>query len=336
MKKKNYTKIIAEIALSHNGNYDYAKKLIQKCKDAGANYVKFQTHIAENESSLDEKFRNGFNFKEKNRFEYWKKRQFTPRQWKALYRYAIKIKIGFLSSPFSVEAIKILRSIGLKKWKISSGEFFSKSLLDEILKKKDAIILSTGMATIPEIAKKIKLIKKNKNNLTLLQCTSKYPVKLEEVGLNIAKYYKKKFKVKNGISDHSGTIYPALEAIRQNFDFVEVHVEDKKKIGPDTPSAITFSELSIITNYASSLQKLNVKIDKNKSVKSLKKTKILFTKSICSKRDISKNEFLTMKNICFKKPGSGIPENKINEVLNYRFKNNIDKNKIITWSDIKK
>ena len=192
------------------------------------------------------------------------------------------------------------------------------------------------MATIPEIAKKIKLIKKNKNNLTLLQCTSKYPVKLEEVGLNIAKYYKKKFKVKNGISDHSGTIYPALEAIRQNFDFVEVHVEDKKKIGPDTPSAITFSELSIITNYASSLQKLNVKIDKNKSVKSLNKTKILFTKSICSKRDISKNEFLTMKNICFKKPGSGIPENKINEVLNYRFKNNIDKNKIITWSDIKK
>lgn len=336
--KSKKTKIIAEIALTHNGNFNKAINLISKCKDAGADYVKLQTHFAKFESSKDEKFRKGFNFKEKNRYLYWKKREFTPREWKKLFLFSKKIKIKFLSSPFSVEAFDILKKIGLNTWKISSGEFFSKSLIDKILKTKDKIILSTGLANLNEINKLIKIIKKNGNDLTVLQCTTKYPTKLENVGLNVAKYFKKKLKVKNGISDHSGTIYPSIEAIKNEFDMVEVHVEEKdnsKLKGPDTESSLTFEELKIITNAHSSFKKLNKKLNKNKISKTLLSYKTLFTKSICTKVKITKGDKISMDNICFKKPNIGIPENKIDRILKYRFNKNIDSNKIVKWGDIK-
>ena len=338
--KSRKTKIIAEIALTHNGNLKKAKKLIKRCKECGADYVKFQTHFAKFESSDDEKFRQGFLFKEKSRFEYWRKREFTSSQWKKLILYAKKIKIDFLSSPFSVEAFDILKKNGLKKWKISSGEFFSESLMEKVLKTKNQIILSTGMANISEINKLVKKIKKNGNDLTVLQCTSKYPVKLEEVGINVATYFKKKLKVKTGISDHSGTIFPALEAIRREFDMIEVHVEEKNKPGvskgPDTDSAISFEELKIITSSFNSFKKLKFKVDKNKLSKQMLPLKILFTKSICTKKKVKKGEKILRSNVCFKKPNIGIPENKIKNILNYRFKKDININKIIKWSDIKK
>ena len=338
--KSRKTKIIAEIALTHNGSLAKAKKLIKKCKECGADYVKFQTHFAKYESSTDEKFRKGFNFKEKNRYNYWKKREFTFKEWKELLKYSKKINISFLSSPFSVEAFKMLKKIGLNKWKISSGEFFSKSLIDTILKTNDQIILSTGMSNLKEIKELVKKIKKNGNDLTVLQCTSKYPTKLEEVGLNVASYFKKKLKVKNGISDHSGSIFPSIEAIKKKIDLIEVHVEEKnrnfKAKGPDTDSSISFEELKIITSAFQSFEKLQCRVDKNKLSKKLSSLKTLFTKSICTKKKVKKGDKITVKNVCFKKPNIGIPENKIDFIINYKFNKDIDSNKIVKWSDVKK
>ena len=337
MKKSKRTLIVAEIALSHNGSLFQAKNLIKKCKEAGADYVKFQTHLAEHESSLDETFRPGFKFKEKNRYEYWKNRQFSLSQWKSIYAYSKKEKIEFLSSPFSVEAVRLLKKVGLKTWKISSGEFFSESVLEEVMKTNNTIILSTGMAKLSEIKKIIKKIKKNKNDLIVLQCTSKYPTKLNEVGLNIAQLLKNKFKVKNGISDHSGTIFPSLEAIRLKFDLIEVHVEEKNKLeGPDTKSSINFEELKILTKANNAYKLLKTRLNKDKSVKSISKNKLLFTKSICTKVNVTKGQKITIKNICFKKPGFGIPERKINEILNFKFNKDIKKNKIVFWKDVRK
>ena len=154
-----------------------------------------------------------------------------------------------------------------------------------------------------------------------MQCTSKYPTKLNEVGLNVAKLFKEKFKVRNGISDHTGSIYPSLEAIRQNFDLIEVHVEEKinKQEGPDTNSSINFEELKILTNANRAYNLINNKLNKDFSVKSISKNKLLFTKSICTKVNVSKGERITNKNICFKKPGSGIPEDKFKKILNFKF-----------------
>ena len=152
--------ICAEIGLSHHGSIKKTKKIIDKVSLTGADIVKFQTHIAEHESTYNEKFRKGFNFKSKTRYDYWKKSEFTKSQWFQIKKYCTKKNLIFLSSPFSVEAVKLLSSIGQKMWKIGSGEFFSNDLNNYIYKKKNPIIISTGMSSISEINLKIKELKK--------------------------------------------------------------------------------------------------------------------------------------------------------------------------------
>ena len=147
--------IIAEIGLSHNGNLKEALKLIQLSKNSGADVVKFQTHFAIFESTLDEPFRIKVS-KYKNRYDYWKKTEFTKSQWKIIIQFCKKIKIIFATSPFSVEAVKILRNLGCKNWKIGSGEVFSDWIINEILKKKDdGLIVSSGMSTWDDLKKKL-------------------------------------------------------------------------------------------------------------------------------------------------------------------------------------
>ena len=125
MNLKNFkTEIIAEIAQSHKGSIKLAKRMIELSSKAGADYVKFQAHYSKYESTLDEKFRKGYKFKEKNRYTYWKKFEFTKKQWIELIKHSQKNNIKFLCSPFSIYSFKLLRNMGLREWKIGSGEFF--------------------------------------------------------------------------------------------------------------------------------------------------------------------------------------------------------------------
>ena len=135
MLKFNKPLIIAEIGLSHNGNLKEALKFVQLSKNCGADVVKFQTHFAKFESTLDEPFRVKVS-KYKNRYDYWKKTEFTERQWKTIIKFCKKIKIIFVTSPFSVEAVRIMRNVGCRNWKIGSGEVFSDWIIEEILKEE--------------------------------------------------------------------------------------------------------------------------------------------------------------------------------------------------------
>ena len=128
--------IIAEIGLSHDGDIKKALNLIYLSKKYGADIVKFQTHFAIYESTLDEPFRTKVSDRYKNRYDYWKKTEFSERQWKKIIQFCKKLKITFATSPFSVEAVKIMRSLGCRNWKIGSGEVFSNWIIKEILKKK--------------------------------------------------------------------------------------------------------------------------------------------------------------------------------------------------------
>lgn len=136
MIKFNKPLIVAEIGLSHNGDLTEALRLISLSKKYGADIVKFQTHFAEFKSTYDEPFRIKVSSKYKNRYDYWKKTEFTQKQWKKVIQFCKKTKILFATSPFSVEAVKIMRNLGCKIWKVGSGEVFSNLILKEILKKK--------------------------------------------------------------------------------------------------------------------------------------------------------------------------------------------------------
>ena len=233
MKLKN-TKplIVAEVGLSHKGNFQRAINFIKNAKSSGADIVKFQTHFAKFESTLDEPFRINISKKFKNRYDYWEKTEFSKREWKKIIDICKKEKIFFATSPFSIEAVKIMRSLGCRNWKIGSGEALSFGIIKEILKnKKDGFIVSTGMSTWKEICKIYNYVRKKKSsNFYILQCTTEYPNNFKNVGLNIIEKMKKKFNCMIGLSDHTGSVFPSISALSLGAKMIEAHVCHSKKI----------------------------------------------------------------------------------------------------------
>ena len=329
-------RIIAEIGLSHNGNLKKALKLIQLSKNSGADIVKFQTHFAKFESTLDEPFRIKVS-KYRNRYDYWKKTEFTERQWKTIIQFCKKIKIIFATSPFSVEAVRIMRNVGCKNWKIGSGEVFSDWIINEILKKKDdGLIVSSGMSTWTDLKKNYELIKNKKGkNFAMLQCTSEYPNSLKNVGLNVITEMKKKFNCYIGLSDHTGSIFSSIAALSLGAEFVEVHVcNSKKDKGLDINASITFDELNTITKARDSIfEMMKHPVNKNILSKTQKKYKKIFGKSISIKNDLTKGDRIYISNLTLKKPGFGFSEKYLKKIANKTAKKNLSSKRILKRGD---
>ena len=224
-------RIVAEVGQSHGGSITKVFKIIDKLSEIGVDVVKFQTHLAYFESTIEENFRQGFNFKHKSRIDYWRDHEFDKKQWIKISNYCRKKNILFATSPFSIEAYEMLKNLKPLFWKIGSGEFFSEDLINKIVSDRQNIVISTGLSKWSEINKKISFFKRKKINFVILQCTTKYPSLEKDIGINIIDELLKK-KCFAGLSDHSGSIYPSLLALAKNVSLIEVHVIDNKKKKP--------------------------------------------------------------------------------------------------------
>ena len=338
--KTKQAQIIAECGLSHGGSLSKAKNFIKLAKKNGADIVKFQTHIAEKESTYDEKFRVKMSKKFKNRFDYWKKTSFSKSQWKELILFAKKKKIFFLSSVFSVEAVALLFSLGQRVFKIGSGEFFSKDILDKIIQLNGSMIISTGMSTNNEITNLIKYLKSKKAKFVIMQCTSSYPCDFSNVNLHMIDYFKKKYKCLVGYSDHSGNLMAPILALTKNISFLECHVQEKVTLSnPDSSSSISFKELNFLSKFKENfyISKKNSKIDQKDDVaKLLFKNRILFSKSLTLKENKKKGEIITFANLTMKKPGNGLKLNNLNEILGKKLKKDKSNLRLLKLTDFEK
>ncbi len=336
ISKKSKTLIIAEVGQSHLGSLSRVNSIIKKISKTGADFIKFQTHIASEESTKDEPFRVK-NRQFKNRIDYWKKMEFTLKQWKKIKKNCERNKICFLSSPFSIKAVDLLNKLNVIGWKIGSGEFFSTSMIDKIIKTKKPILISTGLAKISEINKIVKKLKKNNCNFILLQCTSLYPSKIKDVGINILDQFKKKFKCNVGLSDHSGSIYPSIFAMCKGASIVEVHVGDlSEKNNPDSTSSISFNDLKELCQARDEINIMkNNKQNKTKLPKRIFKIKKIFTKSCTVNKFMKKNRILKKEDITFKKPGNGIPESNLNYIIGKKLIRDVCPDRILKLKDIK-
>src|SRR6056297_1659916 len=226
--------LIAEIAQAHDGSLGIAHSYIDALADSGVDAVKFQTHIAEAESSMHEPFRTKFSYEDKNRYDYWKRMEFTLEQWEGLKKHCEEKNVEFLSSPFSISAVELLEKIGVKRYKIGSGEINNFLLLRKIAKTGKPIILSSGMSSFSELDKTLEFLQKFDNSLSILQCTTAYPTTPEQWGLNVITELKKRYEMPVGFSDHSGDIYACLAATALGAEILEFHVVfDKRMFGPD-------------------------------------------------------------------------------------------------------
>ncbi len=327
--------VIAEISQNHDGSLGQAHAFIDACAQTGVDAIKFQTHIAAAESTPDEPFRVKFSYEDKTRYDYWKRMEFTEEQWLELKKHAESSGMEFLSSPFSKEAFLLLDRIGMPAWKLGSGEVFNSYLLDLMIKTGKPILLSTGMSTYEDIRKQTERILRTGGKYAIFQCTTSYPTAFNEIGINVIDELQRMFKCPVGISDHSGTIYPALAAAARGACLIEVHTTmSKYMFGPDVSSSVTIEELAqMVEGVRAISQMIAHPINKEILDKNHTDLKNIFAKGIYLKRDIQKNDIIKEADLCMKKPLQGISAENYLDVIGRRAKKNLKQGQYISKGD---
>jgi len=299
--------IIGEIAQAHDGSLGAAHAYIDAIAAAGADAVKFQTHIADAESTLAEPWRTKFSHQDETRLDYWRRMEFTPEQWCGLKQHAQEKGLLFLSSPFSLEAFDLLNKLGIVGWKVASGEITNFPLLDVMAKTGQPIMLSCGMSGYEEIDAAVARFKNAADKLAVMQCSSIYPTKPEHVGLNLLSEFKTRYDCAVGLSDHSATIYPSLASVQAGGQVVEVHVVLSRDLfGPDVIASVTPEELRQIVEGVRFIEDMQTQpIDKSAPLPEIMPLRDIFLKSIVACEDLVAGTVLSQENITTKKPGTG-------------------------------
>lgn len=328
--------IIAEVSQNHDGSLGQAHAFIDAVATTGADAIKFQTHIAEAESTIYEPFRVKFSYEDATRYDYWKRMEFSEDQWKELYEHARDKNLDFLSSPFSVEALEMLDRIGVSAWKFGAGEVFNNVLLDKAIQTRKPILLSTGLSTYADIESQIKKIESYGNKFLIFQCTTAYPSRADMIDISLIKEYMDRFKCKVGISDHSATIYPALAATTLGASAIEVHVTlSEYMFGPDVKASVTIPQLKSIVDGAKFIATMNsVKSDMNRRTESREELKAMFSKSLYLRTDINKGQKITQEMLIPKKPNLGIDSNDIFKIIGKSVNKDLKQNEPLKWEDV--
>lgn len=338
-KNDHNTYIIAEVSQNHDGSLGQAHAFIDAVARTGADAIKFQTHIAEEESTYDEPFRVNFSYCDKTRYDYWKRMEFSRQQWKGLYEHAADRGLDFLSSPFSTAALEMLDEIGIPAWKFGSGEVFNNILLKKAIHTRKPIILSTGLSTWKDIDRQVSCICNAGNPLLLMECTTAYPSKAEEIPLKSITMYKERYKCPVGLSDHSATIFPSLAAAALGARAIEVHVTmSREMFGPDVKASVTIDELAQIVTGVNFIKKmLEADIDKDELSQNKKIIRNMFSKCVYANKDLKAGDILNGEMIALKKPfcENGIPVSDYENIIGKCVIKDLCKNSLIRWENLK-
>ncbi len=223
---------MAEVGLAHDGSLAMAHSFVDAVAGAGVDAVKFQMHLGQADQPW--RVKPPAWSPDKTRLDYWKRTDFTPEGWWSLVLHAQRKGLEFMCSPFSLEAVQRLTPM-VPAWKVPSGEIANAPLLKAMAKTGKPAILSTGMATETEIMAAVGYFDK----VAVLQCTSMYPCPPDKLNLShILPGWR------DGLSDHSGSVYPSVASVALGAAIVEVHVIlHRAQIGFDSSSSVTVDEL---------------------------------------------------------------------------------------------
>lgn len=328
--------VIGEVAQAHEGSLNLAHAFIDAIADAGADAVKFQTHIAEAESTTEEELRKGRRGADESWAEYWRRTAFSEAQWEELAQHANEKDLIFLSSPFSVEAAQLLERVGVAAWKVASGEVTNYQMLEFMAGTGKTLLLSAGMSDWAEQDRVVKFIQKSEAPLALFQCTTSYPTPPEELGLNLIAQLRERYKVPVGLSDHSGAIYAGLAAASLGTDMLEVHVTLSRAM----PNAIldaclTTQELKQLVEGVRHIERmLNSPVDKDQMAAGKADLRRVFFRSVVPRASLAAGTVLTENHLTTKKPGTGIPAERLNELIGRKLAKDVEKDHLLAEEDL--
>ena len=242
---------------------------------------------------------------------------FSLEQWKGIKQHCDELGLDFICSPFSNLAVDWLEEIGVKQYKIGSGEVNNFLLLEKIAQTGKPVIMSSGMSSYTELDQTVAFLKERKVDFSILQCTTAYPTQPENYGLNMIQELKNRYNVPIGFSDHSAKTATCIAAVALGASILEFHVVfDRQLFGPDSKSSLTLAEtkdlVEAVRNIATAFSN---PIDKNDTA-DFSALKQIFEKSLAVNKDLPKNHILTFDDLESKKPkGYGIDARRFQEVI---------------------
>lgn len=325
---------IAEAGVNHNGSYELACRLVDAAKAAGADCVKFQTFRAEEITSVHAEKAAYQKANTENggstQLEMLKQLELTKDEFKALKAHCLKTGIDFLSTPFDLESISFLETLGVPFWKIPSGEVTNLPYLLAIARTRKPVVMSTGMCELDEIRAAVEVLTGNGTpDITLLQCNTEYPTPYEDVNLRAMQTLQREFGLKVGYSDHTMGIEVPIAAVSMGAVVIEKHFTlDRSMKGPDHKASLEPDELSVMVRCIRNVERALGDGVKTASVSERRNLGIV-RKSIVAQRAISQGEPLTERNITTKRPGTGLSPMRWFEVLGTPAKRDFDKDELI-------
>ena len=311
--------IIAEAGVNHNGDMDLAREMIAYAAECGADMIKFQTFVPERMVSASAKkaeYQKRTTGGGESQYEMLKRLQIPKDAYPALQEASRAHGIGFLSTPFDLESIALLESIGVGLWKVPSGEITNLPYLIRIARTQKPVILSTGMCTMQEVADAVDVLKGHGTDLiTLLHCTTEYPAPYKEVNLRAMQALKDRFGLPVGYSDHTAGIEVPIAAAALGAAVIEKHFTlDRNMEGPDHRASL---EPRVLAAMVSGIRNVEAALGTGEKEPSLSEAKNLAVarKSVVAARPIKKGELFTEENLGAKRPGTGISPMRWYDVL---------------------
>lgn len=304
--------IIAEAGVNHNGSLEMACRLADEAKRAGADYVKFQTGIPENvisvraEQAEYQKHNTGTS---ESQLDMVRKIMLRPDDFKPLKEYCDSIGIRFLSTPFDLDSIDILKPLEMDLWKIPSGEITNLPYLRKIASMGQPVVMSTGMSRLGEVDDAVGVLLDGDLTLdmiTLLHCNTEYPTPYTDVNLRAMLALRDAIGCRVGYSDHTLGIEVPVAAVAMGAEVIEKHFTlDKTLPGPDHVASLEPAELkamvSAIRHTEAALGSGRKEVSRSE-----RKNIAIARKSIIAARPISKGERFSHDNLTVKRPGNGI------------------------------
>jgi N-acetylneuraminate synthase/sialic acid synthase len=330
---------VAEIGANHCGSVETAKKLIDMCKLAGANAVKFQKRS--NKKLFTKKIYDS-TYDNRNSYgrtygEHREKLELSIKQFKQLKKYSTKKNILFMCTPFDLESVDELKSINLQAYKIASADITNLPLIKKIAKNMKPTFMSTGCATMQQVLRAHKEFTKINKNLCLMQCTSIYPPKYDQFHLNVIDTYMNKFKnTIIGLSSHESGIAMDLVAFVKGARVIEKHVTLNRAMkGTDHAFSLEFVGLKKTIEYLTNAKKafgLSSKHQMQEEKEKLKKQ----VKSIVASKNILPNQTINIQDVSFKvNGGDGLDPSYLDKFIGKRVKKKLFKDDPFLISNIK-
>jgi N,N'-diacetyllegionaminate synthase len=318
------TLIIAEAGVNHNGQLALARRLVEAAASAGADVVKFQTFSAERLATAQApkaQYQKATGDGVETQRQMLKRLELTRAMHEDLLAHCARCGIAFLSSGFDTASVDLLVELGLKRFKIPSGEITNLPYLRHVGALRGMVILSTGMATLDEIAAALTVLRQAgtpREHVTVLHCTSAYPTPLPDVNLRAMQSIRAAFDVSVGYSDHTPGIEIAVAAVALGATVIEKHLTlDRGMQGPDHRASLEPHDFAAMVTAIRNLERALGDGCKRPSASEAPNLPVV-RKSLVAARAIAKGQPFTADNVTVKRPGTGLSPMRWDEVLGRR------------------